>query len=203
MKIKHRYLEQVRRNPHSVTQFLKDLDGGGSTMVRCWDNAVGRFHKNHDVTKTKDYLESRLSNFKDTRSNNEKRNMLIDKFYNYIHEYSNLQFRNIKTNTNIRINIQHNNVITGEVFRIDATHDNGLAITLMNRADKIWTSELRFPLLQLHYANVYKYPYDLIKVGVYNFENEVHEYISFEERELNQAADEVINLSKKINQIQL
>jgi hypothetical protein len=203
MKLKHRYLEQVRRNPQSVSMLLKETDGGGKTMVRCWDRAIGRFHKNEEFDDAKNYLESALSNFNDNRANKEKREMLIDKFINYTLEYANLGFRNIKTNTNISINIQHNNTLTGEVFRIDTTNENGLAITLMNRTDDIWASELRFPLLQLYYANIYKYPYDLIKVGVYNFEEEIHEYTSFEEKELNLAAEEVISISKKINQIQL
>ncbi|SHJ89093.1 hypothetical protein SAMN05444280_1382 [Tangfeifania diversioriginum] len=199
MKLKHRYLEQVRRNPQSVKQILQETSGGGKTMVRCWDRAIGHYHKNEDSKSALSYLNSALSNFNDNRTNNVKKDMLIEKFNNYTHEYLNLDFKNIKVNSRINIDIHHNNYLTGEIFRVDQTPENGFAITLMNRNDEIWATELRFRILQIYYSNIYKCPYDLIKVGVFNFEEELHEYTSFDEIELNQAWQEIIDISNKIN----
>ncbi len=202
MKLKHRYLEQVRSNPKSALQ-ISEQTAGGKSMVRYWDWAVGHFHKEQDLDSGLDYLENGLSNFNDNRANNTKREMLLNKFKNYAHEYLNLGFENIKTNGRLNINIQHNNFLTGEIFRIDRTSEEGFAITLMNRFDDIWTTELRFPLLQIYFSNYYKCAFDLIKVGVYNFEEEIHEYTSFDELDLNKAWEEIIKISKQINQVRL
>ncbi len=203
MKLKHRYLEQLRKNPQSVKQIMHEASGGGKTMIRAWDRAVGRYHKEENKKSALDYLKLALSDFNDNRANNIKKDMLFEKFENYIHEYLNLKFKNIKVNSRINIDIHHNNYLTGEIFRIDQTSENGLAITLMNRTDEFWATELRFHILQIYYSNIYKCPYDLVRVGVYNFEEEIHEYISFDEIELNQAWEEIINLSNKINKFKL
>ncbi len=202
MRIKHRNLEQIRKNPQSASQVITPAQRG-KTMVRYWDWAVANFHKEQDAKSALAYLINGFSNFNDNRANNQKQEMLIDKFNNYLDEYNNLNFVNIKTNSRLNIDIQHKNSITGEVFRIDKTPENGFAIALMSRTDDIWVTQLRFPLLQIYYSNYYKCPYDLIKVGIYNFEKEIHEYTSFEELELNHAWEEIIRISSKINQVKL
>jgi hypothetical protein len=73
----------------------------------------------------------------------------------------------------------------------------------MNRSDDIWATEIRFRILQLHFSNIYRFPYDLIKVGVYNFEECLNEYTSFDETELNLAWEETLTISQNINRIQI
>ncbi|WP_430972659.1 hypothetical protein [Sunxiuqinia rutila] len=203
MNIKHRNLEKVRKSPQAITQIAQGTTGGGKTMIRCWDHAVGFYHKEQDVKSARDYLLRRLSSFNDNKKNNEWRDTLINKFDSYLNSYSELNFKNIKVNSRLKMDIQHNNSITGEIFRIDQTVDNGYAVTLQNRQDDIWAHEIRFPLIQIHYSNFFRCPYDLVKVGVYNFVQENHEYISFEEDDLNQAWDEILTISRKVNKINI
>ncbi len=203
MKLKHRHLEQIRKSPESVNQVVIQELGGGKSMVRYWDWAVGQYHHTRDVESANNYLLKGLSNFNDNKKNNEWREVLVNKFNNYIVSYENLKFQNLEVNNRLNIDIEHNNFITGEIFRVDKSQDNGFVVTLQNRKDEIWAHELRFRVLQVHYSNVYRCPYDLVKVGVFNFESGEHEYVSFDDFELKQAWDEVTNLSNKINQIRL
>jgi hypothetical protein len=203
MRIKHRFLEQVRKSPESVSQITGQKQGGGSTMIRVWDYAVGVYHHSNDPEAAKAYLLNGLSNFNNTKKNNEWREVLINKFNSYIASYENLKAKNIEVNTRLVMDIHHNNFITGEILRVDKTPENEYLVTIQNRHDEIWGHELRFRLLQIHFSNKYKCPYDSIKVGVYNFQEEEHEYVSFDDGELKLAWDEVVNLSNRINQVRL
>lgn len=203
MNIKHRNLEQIRKSPKSVSEFSNESGKGGKTMIRVWDHAIGHYHHDGDAKAALSYLINGLSQFNDNKKNREWKEKLIDKFNCYINSYTKLKLTNVKVNSRLKIDIHHNNFITGEIFRIDKSSENGYIITIQNRKDEIWAHELRFRLLQIHFSNLYKCPYDLIKVGVYNFENGEHEYVSFDDIELRNAWDETINISNKINQIRL
>lgn len=203
MRIRHRVLEQVRKSPESVSQITGQKPGGGSTMIRAWDNAIGNYHHSKDAKAAQTYLLNRLSNFNSNKRNNEWREVLINKFNRYVASYEKLKVENIEVNTRLLLDIRHNNFITGEILRVDKTLENEYLITIQNRKDEIWGHELRFRLLQIHFSDKYKCPYDSIKVGVYNFQEEEHEYVSFDDRELKQAWEEVVNLSNRINQVRL
>lgn len=203
MRIKHRVLEQVRKSPESISQITGQKTAGGKTMIRVWDNAIGKYHHSKDAQAAQAYLLNGLSNFNNTKKNNEWREVLVNKFNRYIASYEKLKVENIGVNTRLLMDIHHNNFLTGEILRIDKTPESEYLVTVQNRQDEIWGHELRFRLLQIHFSNKYKCPYDSIKVGVYNFQSEEHEYLSFDDIELRQAWDEVVNLSNRINQFRL
>lgn len=203
MKLKHRNLEQSRKSPEVASQLSKEVGIGGKSMVRYWDWAVGHYHQEKDFRVGLDYLQKGILSFNNTKQNREKGEKLMKKLEKYVSNYSKLGFNYIGSNSRLNIDIQHNNAVTGEVFRIDGTMEGGYAITLLNRTDEIWAHELRFRLLQIHYSNIYKCPYDLVKVGVFNFESGEHEYVSFDEEELKSAWAEITGISSKINQFKL
>lgn len=203
MKLKHRNLEQIRKAPELASQLSKEEGIGGKSMVRYWDWAVGHYHQEQDFRVGLDYLQNGILSFNNTKQNREKGEKLMKKLEKYVFSYSKLGFNYIGSNSRLNIDIEHNNSVTGEVFRIDSTKEGGYAITLLNRTDEIWAHELRFRLLQIHYSNIYKCPYDLVKVGVFNFEREDHEYVSFDDLELKSAWDEITGISSKINQFKL
>jgi len=204
MRLKHKYLEKIRKTPELASQFSKEEKGtGGKSMVRYWDWAIGRYHHDKSAEAAFQYLQNGIQNFNETKKNREHGELLIKKLRLYIADYSKLGFEYLSSQSRLNIDIQHNNLVTGEVFRLDKTRDNGYAITLLNRTDEVWAHQLRFRLLQIHYSNLYKCPHDLIKVGVYNFEKDVHEYISFDDEELREAWAEITGLSEKINQFKL
>lgn len=200
MKVKHRNLEQVRKAPETAAQLSLEKSAGGKTMVRVWDRSIGHYHEKNDAEYALNYLDTGLLGFSDTKEHKNRRETYRTKLKNYIEGYEKLDFKNVKTMSHLKLDIHHNNFITGEIFRIDMTPDAGYAITLLNRTDEIWTHELRFRLLQIYCSNVYKCPYDSVKVGVFNFEKEKHEYVSFDDIELKQAWAEIISISNKINE---
>jgi hypothetical protein len=201
MNLKHRNLEQIRRSPQSAIQFSRENGAGGKTMVRIWDYAIGRYHHSSDSKSAYEYLSTGLSTFNDNKKNNAWREVLLNKFNRYVDAYEKLNFQNLGVNNRLKMNVHHSNFITGEIFRVDKSPDDEYFVTLQNRKDEIWAHELRFRLLQIHYSNLYKCSHELVKVGVYNFEQEEHEYVSFDESELNNAWDEIIKVSASIKNI--
>jgi len=202
MKLKHKFLEQIRKSPELASKFSEEKGQGGKTMVRVWDRSISHFHQEGEEEAFR-YLLNGLLEFRDTKEHRQRKELYYNKLKNYIKEYNSYGFKSLKIMSHLKIDIQHNNFITGEVFRIDKTPENGYAITLLNRTDEVWAHQLRFRLLQIHYSNLYKCPHDLIKVGIYNFEKEKHEYFSFDDEELREAWAEISGISSKINQFKL
>jgi hypothetical protein len=157
MRIKHKYLERIRQTPDAISQILKENKGGGKSMIRYWDYAIGHFHQNN-LDFAMDYLKQGLQEFKDHKRNRDHASELIGKLERYAENYLELGFDYIGSQKHLRIDIKHNNFITGEVFRIDKTPEGGYAVTLMNRTDEIWAHELRYQLMQIHYSNIFKCP---------------------------------------------
>lgn len=204
MKLKHKFVEQIRKFPELASQFSKEeKNPGGKSMVRYWDWAIGHFHHENSKEAAFKYLMNGIQSFNDTKKNRNNGERLIKKLDKYIIDYQKMGFNYISSQSKLNMDIQHNNFMTGEIFRIDKTPEKGYAITLLIRNDEVWAHQLRFRLLQIHYANVYKCPHDLIKVGIYNFEKEEHEYVSFDDDELRNAWIEITKLSEKINQFKL
>ena len=198
MKIKHKNLEAIKANPRMASALVKE-NSNGKSMVRYWDWAVSCFHHKKSLRAALNYLENGILSFNDTKQNRTKGNKLLEALEVYTKSYDSLGFNYLSSQKRIKIDIEHNNFITGEIFRLDETVEGGYAITILQRQDDVWAHELRFKVLQVYFSNYYKCPFDLIKVGVYNVEKGIHEYISFDENELNEAWNEVIELSKEIN----
>ena len=198
MNIKHRFLENVRNAPLDVKLIIKETPGGRS-MIRAWDCAISRYHKDNDTNTAISYLQNQCATFANNQKNEIKTNSLVENLVDYIDDYTKQNFESVKTLSRLKVDIQHNNNITGEIFRIDKTQEGGYAITVMQREGKFWAHELRFPLLQRHYSNVYNCPFDLVKVGIYNYETKKHEYKSFDEGEIIMAWDNTLKLSNDIN----
>jgi hypothetical protein len=205
MKFSHRYLEQIRYNPQNAKQIIKESEGGRYSMNRVWFFAARKYHQNDDDEKSAcDYFQQSFDNhFVSNRLNEQKKNDLLGKLKNYIRDYSSLDFSFYDYSNRVSIDILHNNIVSGEVFRLDKTIAGGYAITLLDKDNSIWAKELRYPLLQVHYSNVFNCPTELIKIGVYNFEKESHEYQTFDIQTLDQTWKEVLDLSNKINKLVL
>ena len=191
MKIKHKNLELVRSNPSNAKIFLSENYPGGKNMTRCWDRAISVYHKENRLDKAILYLQGQCLNFANTKKNRDKTESLILKLIAYDKNYTQLNFLPQKILGRLNIDIEYNNNLSGEIYRVDKTCD-GYAITLMLREDKIWQNELRFPLLQRFYSDMFKCPANKIKVGVYKYDKSEHEYITYDESTLNNAWDEMI-----------
>ncbi|MHB9054872.1 MAG: hypothetical protein ACYC2P_01790 [Paludibacteraceae bacterium] len=202
MKFSHLMLEQIRRNPGSTKEILTNIGRGSFSMNSAWKNAVKKYHQTdgnrHEAFQHFDRMFDK--NFVLNDVNNRKKGLLIEKLDYYIENYNSLHFNYYNYSYRISIDIRHGNFITGEIFRLDKVK-KGYAVTIFQKEDHIWLNELRFPLLQIHYSNILNCPFDEVKVGIYNFEKNTHEYVVFDENTLRQAQQEAFNISNDINKV--
>lgn len=203
MKLKHSCLEQTRISPKEGIESNNKEFKGGPTMIKAWYDTISCYHRTDDLQEALSYLHVALLRFSDNAKNINKFNDLERKLYTYVEDYKRQNMQCQKAMCHLKMDISHNNVLTGQIMHIDKTEEGGYAIAIVSREDKIWTHELRFPLLQRHYSNIYQCPFDLVKVGVFNYEKGVHEYTSYDEVTLNSAWDEICELSNKINTLKL
>jgi len=203
MKFSHLKLEQIRNNPGNFKQIVAGSRGSFS-MNKTWKLAIKKYHQaNRDKELAFNHFEEMFDrNFVLNNQNRQRRELLLEKLERYISNYNTLGFEYYDYTNRVTIDINHGNVITGEIFRLDKTTD-GLVVTLFQNEDSIWIKELRYPLLQIYYSNTLQIPTDKIKVGIYDFAAEKHEYNTFDELTLIQAQNEVRNLSNEINRIVL
>lgn len=201
MRISHRNLEAIRRNPSFVFELGKG-QGGSNSIARNWEYKLKPFHVSGvpigQVANTfEDYC---LRTF-----NNNKANLLkIEELYNRYPKYElsyrqqNLIFQDF--HKNIAFNIEGDFVLSGEIFRIDKTRHGGYAITVIwkNQESDIWAQELRFPVLQKFYADLFGVSTNKVFVGIYDFENVSHEYITFDEETIEDAMKELQDIIKEI-----
>lgn len=204
MKFSHLKLEQIRHNPAAVKEVLSGQDGRFS-MNRVWYYTVRRFHQsNEDKAEAFNYFENSITDhFIASKANGIKKEQLLVKLNNYFDNYKKLGFEFYDYSNRISIDINHGNIVSGEIFRFDKLPENKYAITILDRDDSIWVKELRYPLFQIYFSNVFNCPTENIKVGVYNFQKENHEYESFDEITLKQTEEEVKQISNELNKVRL
>ncbi|MBV5283808.1 MAG: hypothetical protein JZU53_15415 [Paludibacter sp.] len=201
MKFSHTKLEQIRHNPGNIKQIISSGRGSFSKNS-AWKFSIKKYHqKDSDKSFAFRHFEEMFDrNFVANNGNRLIKLELMEKLENYIEDYEKQKFEFYDYSNRISIDIEHGNMISGEIFRFDKTL-NGFAITLFHNDDSIWIKELRYPLLQIYFSNKFQCPAELIKVGVYNFIDEVHEYNTFDEITLQQSWEEITKLSDTINKI--
>lgn len=198
MKIKHKNLELVRSNPSNAKVLLSENYPGGKNMTRCWDRAIAVYHKENSLDKAIQYLQGQCLNFAINKKNRDRTESLILKLIDYDKNYRQLGFLPYKVQGRLNMDIEYNNYLSGEIYRVDKTKD-GYAITLMLRTGKIWQNELRFPLLQRFYSDKLECSENKIMVGVYNYEQGKHEFISYDQSALNDAWEEMTKISELVS----
>ncbi|PXY00855.1 hypothetical protein DF185_13230 [Marinifilum breve] len=201
MRISHRILETVRRNPTSVFELGKGQRGSNS-IARNWEYKLKPFHvPGVSIGQVANTFEAYcLGAFNNNKANLKKIGELYDRYpkYELNYQQQNLVFQDF--HKNIEFNIAGDFLLTGEIFRIDRTRNGGYAITVVwkNQESDIWAQELRFPVLQKFYADEFGVPTNKVQVGIYDFENVSHEYISFDEESIEDAMKELQNIIKEI-----
>jgi len=130
-------------------------------------------------------------------SNKDRAIDFINKLEKYITKYNQLNFKVYKTLSKLKYDVGNGNLLTGEIFRIDKKEVN-FYISLFYKGDGLWAHELRFPLIQIHFSNLLKWPVDQIYVGVFDYNKVEHEHISFDEGTLKNSLEEVRNVFKLV-----
>jgi hypothetical protein len=194
MRISHRNLEAIRRNPKMALQ-IQSGRGGSNSIARNWQFKLKPYHTaGFSIEQVaNDFHSYCLGTFKNTRDNLSKINDLYDKYPSYVSNYKKQKLSFLSFHSKIKFTIDEDNILSGEIFRIDKTKNGGFSITLFwnNQESEIWATELRFPLLQKYYADKYGVTTDKVQVGIFNFENQSHEYITFDQESIEDALDEL------------
>ncbi len=199
MRISHRNLEVIRKSPQSIKQIIGN-NSPRTSMARYWQFAIKKYHKNNDINEAIDYFQSNCQqHFKDTKANQTQIFQLTDKINQYRADYLLLDFEYYDYSQRLSMDINYKNFLSGEIFRIDKKKEGGYAITLFEKDNELWSSELRFPLLQIHYSNIFKCPIDEISVGTYNLKTGKHQYINYDEYSLKTSWEEILNISRIIS----
>jgi len=199
MKIRHNKLELIRKNPENYHSIVNGVGQPRASMLRYWQFAARKFHQNNnDSNLALQYLEENIKNhFKPTIANSNKMLELMKNLDLYFIDYKKNKFKFCDGSNRISYDVANGNFITGEIFRLDKKKDN-YYITLFYKEDEIWANELRFPLIQIYFSNILKWPVDQIYVGIFNYSQIEHEHISYDESALNYSLEEVKDIFKKI-----
>ncbi len=204
MRISHRKLEAIRNNPKLAAQIISKT-GGGKSIARYWQFKLKHFHTGK---MTIDEVASAFSDdcilkFNNNPANNSKREEYLSRYPHYVSDYKsqNLFFRSFHTRESFMIDSECE--LYGEIFRIDRTAKGSYSITLFwnNQESEFWASELRFPILQKLFANKFNVSTDEIQVGIFDFENQSHEYNTFDKEAIEDALDELSGIIEEIGTI--
>lgn len=206
MRISHRQLEAIRRNPKLAAQII-GKKGGGKSIARYWQFKLKHFHTGKmtidEVAEA--FTEECMIKFNNTPSNNGKIEDYVAKYPSYVSNYNSqgLYFRSFHSRVNFTV--YSDNELYGEIFRIDRNSKGGYSITLFwnNQESEFWASELRFPILQKLFADNYRVSTDDVQIGIFDLEYESHEYITFDKEAIEDAMSELNDIIEEIGEIVL
>jgi hypothetical protein len=207
MKIKFSLskLEIARINP---VQFSKSLKSKNSvrnifsySRWMAFQNAIHHWNKTNSESRAINYLTNALSNFKIVQNNPIEIDKYIAKLQAYINALNSRGANVIESKHRVLIDTNPFVSLSSQVPSVNMNINGGYTIIFLSKGLMPLDSELRFPLLQNHYASVV-YGVDLfnVEIGYFNFENERIELKSFSKNRIKQAINELNDICKIIYQ---
>lgn len=203
MKIPHKELENVRKNPIEYRGANFKLDHGFSafptaSMFRC---ALIKYHKTSSLDSAITYFEDMFDSHRRSSSANEiVKSTFINHLRDYDSSYSRQEVSTIKSFAKIYIPIDDLIFITGEILRIDIVNAGGYSTCILEKAATPWQKELRMPLLQGYLANELNCAQREVKVGIYSLDTGEHSYKSFSQSQIKNAYTESSSIARILTQ---
>lgn len=201
MKIRLGELELARSDP---SEYLR-LQGPeinharNMTHARVLQGAVLDFHRNGTLESASAYLsEMYFRHF----GNERKYEELVEKLDLYATAYADSGMTNLKVRDHMVFALNSDLIITGQVPSIELTPDGGYAAMffLSNPSDS-WFEELRFALVQYHYAKSFGVSLDEVVVGMYGFKSGSYEFVQSPKASVAAALRETVMVAKKIERL--
>ncbi|MEM7510674.1 MAG: hypothetical protein AAF388_07060 [Bacteroidota bacterium] len=198
MRVSHTQLEIARSDPRSYKSKTNSSEGFFKTgQYRYWQFATRNYHD-----KGKDnafqYLEEKFKEKFVLNARNKKRLEEFQyKLENYITDFEELNNSVVGRGTKISMDLGYSNSLSGEIAREDMKLNGSFEIFLFLKEESSWEDELRFPLIQAHYAQIFGVSNSEVAVGVYSFESDQHVSNVYSDTDV-QAA---VNEARKISQI--
>lgn len=195
-------LEEARSNTRQFADSLIQESNKKSIMgrskYRTWQYATRKYHKLESEQGAINILENSLSNFKTIKR--KEIDFYIDRLQHYIENHRYKRFSYVGFIKSLSITIYPEVIVSGEIPIINLT-PQGYGIFLFSKKSYPWQNELRFPLIQHHFANVvYGCDSSEIEVGIYCFETDSYESKIFVEAEIENALAETNEMGRIINE---
>ena len=206
MKIKFSLsrLESARLNPAAFSKNLKSKNTGSNyfsySRWMVWQNAVHHWNKTNSESSAINYLTQALMHFKVVQNNPAEIETYIAKLQAYIAELNSSGSYIIESRHRILIDMNPFVSISGQIPSVNMNRNGGYTITFLSKGIIQLDSELKFPLIQNHYASVI-YGVDLsnIEVGYFNVEQEKFVLKSFTRKKIKLAINELNDICNIIH----
>ena len=206
MKIKFSLtkLEIARTNPLQFAKSLKVKSSGNSffnySRWMAWQNAVHHWNKNNSQSGAINYLTNSLANFKIVQNKPQEGEFYIEKLQSYINGHNANGYYSLESKHRVLIDINPVVSLSGQIPVINMNKNGGYSIILLSKVDMPLDYELRFPLLQNHYASiVYGVETYEVEIGYFNFDTERFITKSFSKIKINKALNEVTEIANVIS----
>lgn len=203
MKIPHKQLEKVRKNPTDYRGATFKLTHGfaaypTASMLRC---ALIDYHKTKSLSSTITYFESMFEKHrKPSRANESIKSTFISYLRDYDAAYADEEVSTVKAFAKIYIPIEDRIFITGEILRIDIVNDGGYSACILEKNASSWQKELRMPLLQDYLATELKCSQSDVMVGIYSLASGEHSYKRFTQSQIKNAYVEITSIARILTQ---
>lgn len=168
-------------------------------MFRMWQYALKRVHS-ENVDKAAEYLQDTiLSNFKVNDRNERRLDELVDGLYQYATAFASLGNVAVEVLKPISVVVGPTLTISGEITRLDLVPNGGYAVFVLSRdKGEEWRRQIRFPLIQAHFAVKLNCPLKDVAVGVYSVPNGEHELHRFSVSRVSSAQAEIAKLAARL-----
>jgi hypothetical protein len=198
MRVSHGQLEEFRVSPKAFVSRQRP-NFPGPSMFRMWQYALKRVHS-ENVDKAVEYLhDTILSNFKVNDRNERRLDELVDGLYRYATAFTSLGNVAVEVLKPITFVVGPKLIIGGEITRVDLVPSGGYAAFVLSRKQgEDWRGQIRFPLIQAHFAAKLNCPLKDVAVGVYSVPNGVHELHRFSTPRVSAAQAEIADLAKRL-----
>lgn len=188
MKVRLADLNEIRTNMAAYRERLANPQAReffNLSRFRALVYCVAYYHNNsNDLELAVKHLdEIYWRNFKQQKSFE----VLCDQLRHYALEFQATGNTVVKCRFNTDVVLTHDIRLSGEIGRLDISASGGYAVWLLQKEAGDWQSDLRLPLLQGHFSDIWKVPEDQVTVGIYDFELGQHQFTVFSARDIEDA----------------
>jgi hypothetical protein len=199
VKVSHGQLELLRANPAAFAARQHTRGFGGPSMFRMWQYALKRIHSESADAAAEYLRETVLSNFKVNHRNERRLDELVDALYEYAAAFTSLGNVVVEVLKPMNLVINPKLTIAGEITRLDLVPTRGYAAFLLSREEGAdWRKQMRFPLIQAHFAEKLNCAVTDVAVGIYSVPGATHELHRFSASGIRAAQAEIVKIAARL-----
>lgn len=204
MKISITKLETARKNPKAFVAAVKAGEnsqsfGGRAKYIRFQDS-INHFNKTNDFHKTVNYFNNSFSQYVDNTKNRKDQERYFNSLNDYVNEFKKKKFEFVKKE-NLKIELTERVMITGQIPMTFKNNKGECFAYFFAKDSEDWENELRFPIVQNYFRDIFKTELNNIHVGIFNISKNKFQEISFPEKEILKAEKELKTIGNIIHDV--